>query len=144
MAFVFEVLTEEDKQRYNTNPEMRDISNVYGWYIDKEQDVSIWGALAASHWQEMADGDYSWVIFLRYRDQYFIFNLEAGEGSKKFSEIPYIIVWDHINDYHPKDLHGYPNHQIIDVLKAGLSTFGRGYWTNRGIKDQNFQVKFGF
>jgi len=33
MAFVFEVLTEEDKQRYNTNPEMFDISNVYGWYI---------------------------------------------------------------------------------------------------------------
>ncbi len=128
MAFVVEHLTEQDRLRYNTDPEMMDLSQIpiESWIIDKERDISIWGGLNASHWMAMAEGDCRWRFNLRYQQKIFWFLVwPSSKGSTKNHESPYVICWDSIDKAFPKDLHGYPYEKLIEVLKDALTGFSK-------------------
>jgi len=127
MAFEVENLTEQDRLRYNTDPEMMDLSKIplKRWITDKERDISIWGGMASSHWMAMAEGDSRWRINLRYQQKIFWFLVWPDKGSVKFLENPYIVRWKSIDAAFPKDLHGYSYEQLVEVLKDALTGFSK-------------------
>ena len=126
MAFVVERLTERDRLRYNTDPEMLDLSKIplESWITDQERGISIWGGMASTHWMAMAEGDSRWRFNLRYQQKIFWFLIwPSSKGSTKNYENPYVICWDFIDAAFPKDLHGYSYEQLLDVLKEALTAF---------------------
>lgn len=60
MTFEVEMLTEQDRLRYNTDPEMMNLSQIpiESWIIDKERDISIWGGMASPHWMAITQRIY--------------------------------------------------------------------------------------
>lgn len=126
MAFEVEVLTAEDRFRYNTDPEMMDLSKVplKSWIIDKERDISIWGGLHNNHWMAMAEGDDRWQFQLRYKQKIFKVIVWPREGSSgSYSDNPYIIAWESIESIFPRSLHGLDIEDIKDVFKDSLTAF---------------------
>lgn len=144
MAFEVEMLTAEDRLRYNTDPEMMDLSLIplKSWITDQERGISIWGGMASTHWMAMAESDDRWRINLRYQQKIFWFLIWPGTGSKQNSENPYIVRWESIDSSFPRDLHGYSYERLVEVLKEALTAFSK---IKRGeyVKGQ-IVVEFGF
>ena len=145
MAFVVEHLTEQDRLRYNTDPEMMDLSQIpiESWIIDKERDISIWGGLNASHWMAMAEGDCRWRFNLRYQQKIFWFLVwPASGGSLKDAENPYIVRWASIDGAFPDHLHGCAYTELIMILKEALTAFSEE--KNRPFVKGRIIVEFDF
>jgi hypothetical protein len=126
MAFEVEMLTEEDRLRYNTDPEMMDLSKIplKRWITDKERDISIWGGMHNHHWMAMAEGDDRWQFQLRYKQKIFKFIVwPASGGSAKYSEDPYIVRWASIDGTFPHHLHGFAHQELVVILKEALTAF---------------------
>lgn len=126
MAFEIEMLTLEDRLRYNTNPEMMDLSQIplEAWVIDKERDVSIWGGMFASHWMALAElEDYRWSFNFRFQKKLFKFIIFPGDGSKKIVEDPYMVCWDSIYGVLPQDLHGFLFDDVLSNFKEALIAY---------------------
>jgi len=145
MAFVVEHLTEQDRLRYNTDPEMMDLSQIpiESWIIDKERDISIWGGLNASHWMAMAEGDCGWRFNLRYQQKIFWFVVwPASGGSIKFAEDPYVTRWASIESTFPHHLHGFAHQELVVILKEALTAFAehknRDYIKGRVVVEFDF------
>lgn len=126
MAFNVEMLTAEDRLRYNTDPEMMDLSKIplKSWIIDKERDISIWGGMFASHWMALAElEDYRWSFNLRFQKKLFKFIIFPSDGSKKLTEDPYIVCWSSIYGVLPQDLHGFLFDDVLSVFKEALIAY---------------------
>lgn len=126
MAFAVEHLTEQDRLRYNTDPEMMDLSQIplKRWIIDKERDISIWGGMHNHHWMAMAEGDCRWQFQLRYKRKIFKIIIWPGDGgSGSYLDNPYIKVWGAIESIFPGDLHGLNIKEVTDVFKDALTAF---------------------
>ena len=145
MAFVVEHLTEQDRLRYNTDPEMMDLSQIpiESWIIDKERDISIWGGMHNHHWMAMAEGDCRWRFNLRYQQKIFWFVVwPASGGSIKFAEDPYVTRWASIDSTFPHHLHGFAHQELVVILKEALTAFAehknRDYIKGRVVVEFDF------
>ena len=144
MAFVVEHLTEQDRLRYNTDPDMLDLSKIplESWITDQERGISIWGGMASTHWMAMAEGDSRWRFNLRYQQKIFWFLIWPSKGSVKDNENPYIVRWESIDSAFPKDLHGCSYEELILILKDGLTAFSEE--KNIPFVKGQIIVEFGF
>jgi hypothetical protein len=144
MAFEVEVLTAEDRLRYNTDPEMMDLSKIplESWITDKERDISIWGGMNTSHWMVMAEGDYRWAFNLRFQKKLFKFVIFPGEGSKKLVENPYLICWSSIDGIFPQNLHGFSFDELLSAFRDAL--VAHSILTNKKYVKGEIMVNIGF
>jgi hypothetical protein len=147
MAFVNEYISEEDikknqldAQYLKRHPEYKAIPPGFKpqWTINRKENI-ILQLTARAH---QAYVDESWTEFeLNWAGKIFLCRLKPGAGeSIKFSEVPFIIVWDLIS-IKPDHLHQMAREQVIEVLKEALTVFGYD-----GARKQipNTIVKFGF
>ena len=69
--------------------------------------------------------DESWTEFeLNIRGDSIVIRLELGAGrSTKFSDNPYIIVWNLIS-FKPVDLYKISREEVIQLLKDALNVYG--------------------
>ena len=144
MAFVVEHLTEQDRLRYNTDPDMLDLSKIplKRWITDQERGISIWGGMASTHWMAMAEGDYRWAFNFRFHKKLFKFVIFPSEGSKKLVEDPYIISWGSVDGIFPNGLHGYSLEDLMDAFKDALVAYS--ILTNKKYVKGQIIVEFGF
>lgn len=145
MAFVVEHLTEQDRLRYNTDPDMLDLSKIplKRWITDQERGISIWGGMHNHHWMAMAEGDDRWQFQLRYKEKIFkIIIWPRDGGSRVFSENPYVQVWGAIESIFPADLHGLDIKEVIDIVKDALTAFS--YMRVRDDVEGQIIVEFDF
>lgn len=84
----------------------------------------------------------NWIAFLlNCNGKEFYIRLERGNGSMKYSESPYIIVWEKVNSIYPPDLHGMKRTDVLTILKEALSVGDDGL-DNKFAP--NFVVNFNF
>ncbi|MEJ2898420.1 hypothetical protein [Acinetobacter sp. NS-4] len=131
MSFIYEKLTEDRKKDF---PELEG-KYPNGWYVDLDNNICIWGGLAAGHWMPICEGDYRWMFHLGVNHEWFDFVLEPGLGSKKFEENPYVIKWDKVISiqYHSKNSIIYKENNLIEYLKVALTAWGAGHSANKYI-----------
>jgi len=148
MTFVNEYVSPEDikkckldEQFLRSHPEYKSLPENFkpSWTIDKERNIYLMGAGMAN---PARDNEY-WIGFLLNCDgKEFFIKLERGEGSKKYSESPYIIAWNNVKSIYPTDLHGMTYLDVVSLLKEALSVFGDDGMINKFAS--NFIVKFNF
>jgi hypothetical protein len=148
MAFVNEYVSQEDIKKYRLDEKFLQSNPVYkvlpenfkpSWTVDKDRNIYLMGAGMANR---ARDEEY-WIRFLLNCDgKEFFIKLERGEGSKNYSESPYIVVWDKLLSIDPPNLHGAAYADIVSLLKEALSVVGDDGLTNKFAP--NCIVKFNF
>ena len=118
MAFVNEVVSDEDIARYNLPFKPGD--GRY-WTRDRELDSYLWGGVIQSYaFGYDPEGQFDFFlqgILLRIY-------LNMGNGSESFKESPYRIVWKEVSHIQPFDLGGLSKKIVLSTLKAALVVYG--------------------
>lgn len=148
MGFVNEYVSQENVKKYELaeqfirrNPAYKSLPENFKpfWTIDRGRNIYLMGAGMANQAQE----NECWIAFLlNCNGKEFLVKLERGVGSKKYSESPYLIVWDKVVDICPADLHGMEHAALLAILKEALSVVGDDGLDNRF--SPKFIVNFNF
>jgi hypothetical protein len=140
MAFVYEKLAEDEIVNYDN----LGFNAPYEWFIDKENDASIWVTSNSRGWQDHAEGNVKTIVKLRIENQVIDFYMEKSpQSSQSFSDTPFYIIWDGATKVVPEDLYTIDYKKVTTLLKAGLTAWGGGHHNN--IKwHPNFIVQFNF
>ena len=164
MAFVNEFPSEEDIDKYNlvNYKKNKDLPLEYRrtWTVDHAKNCYIWGGLSGNPaFGEEIKGKFSLYI----NDQKFLVTLIPGESSLVFSDNPYRVKWDAVEDIsaiRPDHYARLPNsawlnpdvsqpvldgmslNSFLEILRDALSIHGEGD-TNRNIHNP-IVVQFGF
>ncbi|MEA5392831.1 hypothetical protein VB738_16335 [Cyanobium gracile UHCC 0139] len=118
MAFVNEVVSDEDIARYNLPFKPGD--GRY-WTRDKELDSYLWGGIIQSYaFGYDPEGQFDFYLHGILLRVY----LNLGDGSESFKDSPYRVVWKEISHIQPFDLCGLNKQIVFSVLKSALVAYG--------------------
>lgn len=118
MAFVNEVVSDEDIARYNLPFKPGD--GRY-WTRDRELDSYLWGGVIENYSREyIPEGRFWFFIHNVLLDV--SLNVERVSGGSLMA--PPIIVWKEVSHIQPIDLGGLDRCEVLCILRAALSTFG--------------------
>ncbi|WP_159819673.1 hypothetical protein [Cyanobium sp. Copco_Reservoir_LC18] len=118
MAFVNEVVSDEDIARYNLPFKPGD--GRY-WTRDRELDSYLWGGVIQSYaFGYDPEGQFDFFLQGTLLRIY----LNMGNGSESFKESPYRIVWKEVSHIQPFDLGGLSKKIVLSTLKAALLVYG--------------------
>lgn len=118
MAFVNEVVSDEDIVRYNLPFKPGD--GRY-WTRDRELDCYLWGGIIENYSREYTPEGRFW-LFIRNKLLDVSLNIESVCGGS--SVLPPTIVWKEVSHIQPCDLGGLDVHEVFSVLRSALSVFG--------------------
>ncbi len=118
MAFVNEVVSDEDIARYNLPFKPGD--GRY-WTRDRELDSYLWGGIIEDFSREYIPEGRFW-LFIRNTLLDVSLNLESACGGS--SVVQPTIVWKEVSHIQPFDLGGLDMHEVLSVLRSALSVFG--------------------
>jgi hypothetical protein len=136
MAFVNEVVSDADIDKYKL-PFAKGGGRY--WTRDAERDFYLWGGWKGN---PALGEDPEWLFDLMVEGQLVRVSLARGNGSKKFSEDPYVISWKSVALIAPPILLGLSMDYIISTLKQALSCYGRDGEEN--LYTPNRVVEFDF
>lgn len=118
MGFINEVVSDADIDRYGL-PFAKGSGR--WWTRDRDRDSYLWGGLSGN---PAFDEPILGVFQLYLNGKTYEVVLRPGEGSMKYSEVPYVIAWDSLLSINPapddKDVRA----EILMVLKEALVAFG--------------------
>jgi hypothetical protein len=118
MAFVNEVVSEEDIARYNLPFKPGD--GRY-WTRDKEQDCYLWGGIVENYSREYIPEGRFW-LYIRGKLLDISLNLETVYSTSLVT--PSTIIWKQVSHIQPMDLDGLDIHEVLSVLRDALRVFG--------------------
>jgi hypothetical protein len=125
MAFVNEVVSDADIDKYGL-PFPKG-GGLY-WTRDSRRDIFLWGGLVGNP----AHGDEIKGRFhLCIKGDTLDFVLRPGRGSLEFSDVPYVVNWDYIENVNPSDMCGLDRDFGLSVLREALTCYGRNGGSNR-------------
>jgi len=147
MTFVNEYISEENLKKFNIkdlyvkyNPRLikKGIPDYkkFSWIADKSRDFFL---VRMKNGREELSHHSEWVVFFRGE----IISLELARavgGSKNYSEVPYVKVWDFVS-MGENNFVGVEKDLIFDFLKEALTVYG-----DNGVNShvENVEVKFNF
>lgn len=118
MAFVNEVVSDEDIAKYNLP--FKPGAGRY-WTRDRVRDSYLWGGIldrfAYGYEQEGQFDFYLKGTLLRL-------TLDMGRGSSSFQDSPYRIIWNKVTHIQPFDLGGLNKRDVLSLLKTALTVYG--------------------
>ncbi len=118
MAFVNEVVSDEDIARYNLPFKPGD--GRY-WTRDKELDCYLWGGIVENYARDYIPEGRFW-LYIRSKLLDISLNVETVCSGSLVT--PSVIVWKEVSHIQPIDLGGLDIHEILSVLRDALSAFG--------------------
>jgi len=138
MAFVNEKIPDDAIEKYGFSEKCKNSDSCY-WTYDKEKNIYLRGGGQGNP----AFGiDIRWIFNLEINNIKFKIKLKRGKGSMKYSEVPYIVMWESVDNISPQDLHGYKEEEVINILKEALNIWGEDGRDNKFA--HNLIVKYDF
>jgi hypothetical protein len=136
MAFVNEVVSDEDIAKYNLP--FKPGAGRY-WTRNKERDCYLWGGILdgfAYGYEQEGQFEFYWKgTLLRI-------TLDMGSGSSSFQDSPYRIVWNKVTHIQPFDLGGLSKRDVFSLLKDALMAYG--YDGRMNVFAQERKIDFNF
>ncbi|KEF42018.1 MAG: hypothetical protein ER33_08470 [Cyanobium sp. CACIAM 14] len=136
MAFVNEVVSDEDIARYNLP--FKPGAGRY-WTRDKENDCYLWGGIVESYARDYVSEGQFWLYL---HGKLLDVSLNLGHGSISLREKPFYIVWKEVSHVQPYDLGGLDRSEFFSVLKQALLVFGYDGEENRFAPDRVVTFEF--
>jgi hypothetical protein len=136
MAFVNEVVSDEDIAKYNLP--FSPGTKCY-WTRDLKRDIYLWGVIIRDNARGY-DPEGRFDLFIR--NSRLSIALGLGEGSVSFRDNPYKIVWNSITRVQPSDFAGIDVSEVIATLKEALICYG--YDGRRNLFAPSRRVTFNF
>lgn len=118
MTFVNEAISEVDIEQYRLSIEPDDGRF---WTVDKERNIYLRGGARGN--PAFGEEIYFGFDLCVCEEQYYV-KLNRGKGSVKYTERPYLVVWDSIIDITPHNLSSLKELSVIEILKEALSVWG--------------------
>ncbi len=136
MAFVNEVVSDEDIAKYNLP--FKPGAGRY-WTRDRERDSYLWGGILdgfAYGYEQEGQFEFYWKgVLLRI-------TLDMGRGSSSFQDSPYRIIWNKVTHIQPFNLGGLSKRDVFSLLKDALLAYG--YDGRMNVFAQERQIDFNF
>jgi hypothetical protein len=118
MAFVNEVVSDEDIARYNLPFKPGD--GRY-WTRDRELDSYLWGGIVENYSREYIPEGRFW-LFVRNTLLDVSLNIESVYRGSLV--VPSTIVWKEVSHIQPSDLGGLALNEVLCALRSSLSVYG--------------------